>query len=86
MKVVVVYRPASEHGRSVEEFLHEFQRLHPSVKVETKDLETEEGARAAELYDIVAPPAILALRDDGSVLQLWSGENLPLMNEVAAYA
>jgi hypothetical protein len=28
----------------------------------------------------------MALRDDGQVLQLWEGERLPLMSEVAAYA
>jgi hypothetical protein len=30
-------------------------------------------------------PAILALRDDGSVLKVWEGATMPLMDEVASY-
>ena len=37
------------------------------------------------LYDILDHPAILVTRDDGSVMQLWQGKQLPLMAEVAAY-
>lgn len=39
----------------------------------------------ARLYDIVRYPAVLATRDNGEMLALWQGEQLPLMNEVAAY-
>ena len=31
-------------------------------------------------------PGILALRDDGSVLNAWQGTMLPLMNDVAGHA
>jgi hypothetical protein len=85
MKVVVLYRRASEHGRMAEEFVHEFRRLHPSVIVEEKDPDTKEGAELAKLYDVTSPPAILALKDDGAVLNTWQGEDLPLMNDVASY-
>ena len=85
MKVVILYRLDSEHGRRVEEFVHEFRRLHSSVVIEQKDIDTREGAETAQLYDITSPPAILALKDDGSVLNSWQGEILPLMNDVASY-
>lgn len=85
MKVVILYRRQSEHGRAVEEFIHEFHRLHPGVVVEEKSLDTREGAELARLYDIMSPPGVLALRDDGSVLNSWQGEILPLMNDVASY-
>ena len=39
----------------------------------------------ASLYDIMNYPAILALRDDGSILKTWEGDELPLMDEVAYY-
>jgi hypothetical protein len=85
MKVVIVYRRNSDHGRSVEEFVHDFRRLHPDANLEEKDLDTREGAEAAKLYDVTSAPATLALRDDGSLLNMWQGEQLPLMNEVASY-
>ena len=85
MKVVIVFRRNSDHGRMVEEFVHDFKRLHPDANLEVKDLDTREGADAAKLYDVISPPATLALRDDGSMLNMWQGEQMPLMNEVASY-
>lgn len=85
MKVVVLYRRQSETGRSVEEFIHEFKRRHPAASVEEQSLDTRDGAATASLYDVTAPPVILALRDDGSPLNVWQGDQLPLMNEVASY-
>lgn len=86
MKVVILYRPESEHGRLVEEFVREFKRREPSRQIDLVSLESKEGADKARLYDVVQYPAILALRDDGELLQFWQGQPLPLMNEVAAYA
>ena len=86
MKVLIIYRPDSEHARKVDEFVHEFKRLHPGPKVDLLSLNTRDGAAMASIYDIVQYPAILALAIDGQVLNAWQGEQLPLMNEVAAYA
>lgn len=84
MKVSILYRPDSEYARPVEEFAHEFQRQH-NAKVELMSVSTREGAAMASLYDILRYPAVMALRDDGQVLQIWNEEQLPLMSEVAAY-
>lgn len=67
--------------------MRDFQRLHDygSNKVELVSVNTRDGAATASLYDILSYPAILALADDGSVLNLWSGPRLPLMDEVAGY-
>lgn len=85
MKVLILYRPNSDHARPVEEFVHDFTRQHPGKVVELISLDTRDGAATATLYDVLNHPALLAVRDDGSVLQLWQGDQLPLMNEVAAY-
>lgn len=82
--MVVLYRPNSENARSVEEFVHEFKRVH-NIDADFLSMDTREGAAMASLYDIVQLPAIFVTQDDGSVAQLWSGETLPLMSEVAAY-
>jgi hypothetical protein len=85
MKVVILYRPDSDHARAVEEFAHEFERIH-GRSVDMVSVNTRDGAATASLYDIMQYPAVMATTDIGEMLQVWSGENLPLMNEVAAYS
>lgn len=86
MKVVILYRPESEHARSVETFIHDFKARNGSVKLEIVDVDTREGVATASLYDIMRYPAILAMAGDGSLLKHWEGKELPLMDEVASYA
>lgn len=85
MKVCIIYHPESEQARPVEEFVHDLDRQH-GVKTELVSLETREGAAMASLYDIVNYPAIVAIRDNGEIAQTWSGDALPLMNEIVAYS
>lgn len=87
VKVLVLYQPNSDHARNVETFVRDFQRQHDlgSSKVELVSVNTRDGAATASLYDILAYPAILAVANDGSVLNIWMGPQLPLMDEVAGY-
>lgn len=85
MKIVMLYRPNSEHARLVEEFAHDIDRQQ-GLHVELLSLETRDGAAMATLYDITTYPAIVVTREDGGVVQIWAGDKLPLMNEVAAFA
>lgn len=62
------------------------QRYESGRKVELVSLNTREGAALANLYDVMDYPAVLALANNGSVLNLWQGVPLPLMDEVAGYA
>jgi len=84
MKVVVLYRANSEHGRAVEEYVREFER-RTGKQLDLQELDTKEGSRVAELYDVTQYPAILAVADDGQLQKSWMGEQLPLINEVAGY-
>ncbi len=86
MKVLILYRPKSEHSRIIEEFVRDFKLQEPSRRIDLSSIDTREGAAIASLYDILQYPAILAVTDDGQLLKFWQGEQLPLMNEVAAYA
>lgn len=86
MKIIVLYRPASDHGRVVEEYLHDFTRNNPEIEMQILSVDTPDGAHAAELYDITAYPTLLAVRGDGELVTTWAGLPLPLMNEVAYYA
>lgn len=86
MKVLVLYRPNSEHGRLVEEFVHDFQSRHQDEHLEVLNIDTRDGSATASLYDVVQYPAILVIQADGYLQKLWQGERLPLMDEVVAYA
>lgn len=85
MKVVILYRRNSEETSAVEAFIRDFKYRHDAHHLEALDADSREGIAMASLYDIMTYPAILALRDDGSVLKSWEGAMLPLMDEVAYY-
>lgn len=85
MKVVVLYRPSSEHSRTVEEFVHDLERSS-SGRVELVNVDTRDGWSTASLYDVMQYPAILALKDDGQLLKEWQGNTMPRANEVSYYA
>ncbi len=87
MKLVVIYRPDSEYARSVETFIGDFNRLHEGLgrRVEVLNVDSREGMAMMSLYDIMQQPALIVLTDDGRQLNSWSGPQLPLMDEVAAY-
>jgi hypothetical protein len=85
MKVVILYRPKSESATKVEAFVHDYQVRHGSAKLELLNVDEREGIALVSLYDIMSYPAILALAIDGTLLHMWQGEQLPLMDEVASY-
>lgn len=86
MKLLILYRPKSEHASAIESFVRDFKVRHQADHMELVDIDGRDGIATASLYDVLAYPAILALREDGSVLHSWEGETLPLMDEVAYYA
>jgi hypothetical protein len=87
VKLLILYRPESEHATTIESFVRDFQRMYEVGKrIELQSLNTRDGVATASIYDVVAYPAILALANDGSVLNIWQGLPLPLMDEVAGYA
>lgn len=86
MKLLIFYRPNSEHERVVDDFVRDFRREHDAgKKLELLSVDTRDGAATASIYDVLQFPAVLALADNGSVLQSWVGMPLPLMNDVAGY-
>lgn len=86
MKIVVLYRSNSDHGRAVEEYVHEYRSRHQGARVEVLKLESREGSAMASLYDVMSYPTIMALANDGSVLKSWQGTELPLMDDLAYYS
>ena len=86
MKLLILYRPKSPQARKVEEFTHDFKRQYPDKSLELEDIDTRDGSATASLYDLMSQPAVLALKDDGQVVQSWVGDQMPMMNEIAYYA
>lgn len=69
-----------------EDYVKDFERVHPDKSIELISLDTAAGADMARLYDVVRYPAILAISDNGSLQKLWQDRPWPLMDEVSAYA
>lgn len=80
--MVCVWREKSDYGRTVEEWLTEFER-RTGKEIESIDPDTKDGEGFCRAYDVVEYPTILALNDDGSVLSTWRGTMLPLFDEVS---
>lgn len=87
VKIIVFYRPNSEHARRVEEFLNDMQRQHDldTDHLNILDVDSRDGSATASIYDVMMYPTILAVADDGSLIKSWQGDNLPLMDEVVSY-
>lgn len=86
MKVVVLYRPSSDHSRTVEDFVHDLERRSAGSRVELINVDTRDGWSTASLYDVMQYPAILALKDDGQLLKDWQGNTMPPAGDVSYYA
>ncbi len=86
MKVLVLYRPNSEHSRIVDEFIRNFNSRSDSVhQIELCNIDTREGDSQARLYGVMQYPAILVVQNNGSLQRSWEGSTLPLIDEVIAY-
>jgi hypothetical protein len=87
MKVLVLYRPNSEHGRVVEDFIRDLQQRVRDARLEVLNIDRRYGSATATLYDVVQYPAVLVLQNDGFVSKFWQGMEVPpLLDEVAGYA
>lgn len=86
MKLIVIYKSESDHGRAVEDFLRDIASRAAGQETRVVDPDSREGANITQLYDIWQFPAVLVTQDNGAMQQLWLGTPLPLVGEVLAYA
>lgn len=84
MKVTVLYHPLSDHASAVDVFLHDITKRYNS-EVELMSVDTRPGAELARVYGVTSYPAVLATDEEGKLHNLWQGENLPLINDIAYY-
>lgn len=84
MRVVIIYKDASDHAREVMDYLRDFTR-QTGRELETLDPDSREGIDFCRVYDIVEYPSIIALDDQGLLQNLWRGRPLPTISEVSYY-
>ncbi len=84
MKAFILYQPASEFARTVEEYAVEFKRV-TGQEIDLEDIHSLDGSSAAKLYDIMQHPCVMITRDDGQLVQHWEGMPLPMINEVLGF-
>jgi hypothetical protein len=85
MRVAVLYRSNSDHERSVLDFEREYEYRTGRSFIKY-DVNTRDGAAMASLYDVMRYPSVLAIADDGQMMQMWQGDTMPLINEVTYYS
>lgn len=84
MRVVVVYKEATDYARQVSDYMRDFER-QTGHKLEVLNPDTKEGSNFCRVYDIVEYPTIIAISNDGSMQNMWRGMPLPTMSEVTYY-
>ena len=85
MRVVCLYKRDTDYGLEVEEYLRDVNHHETRSRIEEIDPETVEGEILARAHDVLRYPAILALDNNGSVVQSWIGKPLPMIDEVVYY-
>lgn len=80
-----MYRPETEGAGRAMDYVRDFTMRYRDKKIELLSLDSTEGDNLTQLYGITNYPAILALSNEGQLLQLWQDDQLPLMNELDAY-
>lgn len=85
MRVVVITKDRTDYARDVETYLNDFKRA-TGRDLEVMDPESPDGVSFCRTYDIMLFPTVVALGDDGQMLNMWRGLPLPTINEVSYYA
>lgn len=82
--IYILYRPGSEHERSVQEFKRRLEERR--VDVELISADSREGAAKSRVYEIMQFPTVLALREgNGQLIQTWLGI-IPTISDAEFYA
>jgi len=84
MRVAIIWREESDYARSVIEWMRELEH-RTGRTIESYEPDSPEGESLCRSYDIVEYPTIIALNDDGKMLQEWRGTMLPKIDDVNYY-
>ncbi len=80
MKILIIDRTPSNNRLGVMEFTKNIQQR--GMNFEQIDADSADAAHKAEVYSIMAFPAIAVVRDDGQLVALWQ-QTLPTFEELS---
>lgn len=83
--VTLLWRPNSEHATEVEKFERFLKQRYPEFELEKVDVDSKQGSRLVELYDLPRYPAIIVTDERGHPLQSWQGK-LPTISDLTYWA
>lgn len=86
MKTVVFSRDGRDYSRGVTEFVEMFSRKYPGQSIDIKNPDLRDNSTILTALGVTQYPAVVVMTDDERATQLWQGEPLPLIDEVAAFA
>ncbi|HEY6736436.1 MAG TPA: hypothetical protein VI322_01840 [Candidatus Saccharimonadia bacterium] len=85
MTTYLLYNLGTPAGRWANETAEALKQ--EQVSVELLDADSPRGIELAQHYDVLGRPAIVMVRDDGSPVQVWQGQDgLPQLADVVYYA
>ena len=82
MRAIIVLTHDSPQERQSEGMVRDLTRYVVTPEMVLAD--SREGVAMRESYGLVTTPAVLVLRDDGSLVQHWQGE-WPMASDVSYY-
>jgi hypothetical protein len=81
MVTYVIFNKDTPGARAAEDMAERLKR--EQLEVEMLDADSPRGIQLVENYDIMGRPAVALIRDDGSPVQIWQGEDgMPAPSEV----
>lgn len=84
MRVVIIWRDNTDYARTVIDWLRDFEQ-RTGTTIESLSPDEPAGESLCRAYDIVEYPTMLALDNDGSVLNMWRGTSMPRIGDVSYY-
>lgn len=84
MRVVIIWRDNTDYARLVIDWMREFER-RTGTQIESLSPDEPAGESLCRAYDIVEYPTMIALDNDGSVLNTWRGTEFPRISDVSYY-
>lgn len=80
MKLTVITNGDGPEMRDALEFAEAM--ASEKYEVETIDWDDAAAVSLASLYDIFSTPAYIVTENDGRLIEMWQGENIPLKSDI----
>ena len=84
MIAYLFFNRQSATERQMSDIDRELTRLE--VETELIDADSPRGIGLVEYYDIMGRPAVVLARGDGSAVQIWQGDEMPLLADISYLA